>query len=172
MSNNLEIENKYLVEFPASWSGLAELFDGLVDVKRITQTYLRPEKDEPSARVRKTVEGLTGDTSVVYHYNKKKMIEAGVHDEYEKEISKDKYDEFLKDPHPDKVTVEKTRFVFKYKDQIFELDVFKGPLKGLAILEIELKDKDQKVDLPPFLKVIKEVTKDKSYNNFNLATKK
>lgn len=172
MSTKLEIEKKYLIKFPTSWSSLAELFDGLVDVKRISQTYLNPERNEQSARVRRTIEGLTGDTDTVYHYNKKKLVQAGVHKETEYEISKSKYQSHLKDARPDKFTVEKTRFVFKYKDQIFELDVFKGPLKGLAILEIELKNKDDKVTLPPFLKVVKEVTDDKRYNNFSLATKK
>ena len=172
MGTKLEIEKKFLVKFPTSWSRLAELFDGLVDVKRISQTYLKPEGNEPSARVRKTIEGLTGDTDTVYHYNQKKLVEKGVHEETEHEITKKQFENYLKNPHPDKFTVEKTRFVFKYKEQIFELDVFKGPLKGLAILEIELKNRKQKVSLPPFLDIKKEVTDDKRYNNFSLATKR
>jgi len=88
MAKKLEIERKFLVKFPTSWSALSEMFDDLVDVKRISQTYLIPEKDEPSARVRKTVEGLTGDTSTVYHFNQKKPVDSGVHEELEKEINK------------------------------------------------------------------------------------
>lgn len=168
----LEIEKKFLVNFPSSWSDLAEMFDGLIDVKRITQTYLKKEGKEPSARIRKTVEGLTGDTDTVYHYNQKKLVEAGVNKETEYEISEDKYNKLLKNIHPDLVTLEKTRFVFDYNDQVFELDVFKGALKGLVILEIELEDKNQEVELPPFLKIIEEVTKDERFNNFNLASKK
>jgi Uncharacterized protein conserved in bacteria len=171
MAKKLEIERKFLVKFPTSWSALSEMFDDLVDVKRISQTYLIPEKDEPSARVRKTVEGLTGDTSTVYHFNQKKPVDSGVHEELEKEITKSQYEKALKKSHPDKVAIDKTRFVFKYNDQIFELDVFKGHLKGLAILEIELDDKNDTVELPPFLKVIKEVTKDKRFTNFALAEK-
>lgn len=68
--------------------------------------------------------------------------------------------------------MEKTRFVFDWHEQRFELDVFKGHLKGLAIMEIELDDKDDTVELPPFINVIKEVTKDKRFNNFSLADKK
>lgn len=172
MSTKLEIERKFLVEFPSSWEALAEIFDDLVDVKRITQTYLKPEGKDMSGRVRKTIEGLTGDTDTVYHFNQKKPVSAGVHEETEREISKNEYEKFLQKPHPDKVTLEKTRFVFKYNDQTFELDVFKGPLKGLAILEIELEDKDDVVELPPFLPSKKEVTEDKKYNNFSLADKK
>ena len=171
MATSLEIERKFLVHFPTSWAALSELFDGLMDVKRISQLYLKPKGKEQAGRVRKTIEGLTGDTNTVYHYNQKKHVEQGVNEETEHTISKEKYESYLKEPHPDKVTLEKTRFVFKYNDQVFELDVFKGPLKGLAILEIELKDKHDKVELPPYLKLIEEVTKDKRFNNFSLADK-
>ena len=145
------------------------MFDHLIDIKRISQTYLKSENDEPSARVRKTIEGLR-DTDIIYHYNKKKFIEDGVHKESEHEITKLQYENNLKKCHPGKVEVKKTRFVFKWNDQTFELDVFKGPLKGLAILEIELKNIKDDIKLPPFLKVIKEVTKDKRFSNYYLAS--
>lgn len=172
MGTQLEIERKFLVRFPTSWSTLAELMDNLIDVKRISQTYLKPIGTEPCARIRKTVEGLTGDTDTIFHFNQKKFVEDGVHEETEHEISKEKYEKYLKNSHPGKVTVDKTRFVFKFNDQVFELDVFKGPLKGLAILEIELKDKNDKVELPNYLKIIEEVTDDKRFNNFSLADKR
>lgn len=172
MSKNLEhdeIERRFLVKFPKSWKDLSDLFDQLVDVKRISQTYLIPENEEPAARVRKTIQGLTGDTEIVYDYNQKRPMSTGVEKETEYEISKSKYEESLEKAYPGKHEVTKNRFVFKYKDQIFELDVFKGRLQGLAILELELDKKSQPIELPPFLEVIKEVTGDKSYNNFNLA---
>lgn len=172
MATKLEIERKFLVKFPTSWSALSEIFEDLMDVKRISQTYLKAEGDEPSARVRKTVEGLTGDTNTVYHFNQKKPVDSGVHEETEHEITQSQYQKYLNKANPDKVAVEKTRFVFKYNDQVFELDVFKGPLKGLAILEIELEDKNDTVELPPFLKMTKEVTDDKRFTNFSLADKK
>ncbi len=172
MSVKIESERKYLIKFPTSWSALAELFDGIVDVKRISQTYLKAEDGEQSARVRKTVEGLSGDTDTVYHYNQKKPVETGVHEETEHEISEKEYEKYLRKANPDKCAVEKTRFVFDWHDQVFELDLFKGHLKGLAIMEIELDDIDDTVELPPFLKVVKEVTKDKRFTNFSLADKK
>lgn len=173
MGTKLEIERKFLVKFPTSWSDMAELFDGIVDVKRISQTYLKPDPGEQAARVRKTIEGLSGDTETVYHRNQKKPTgDTGVHEETESEISEKEYNKALKESNPDKCAIEKTRFVFKWHDQVFELDLFKGHLKGLAILEIELDDKNDKVELPPFLRVIKEVTKDKRFTNFSLADKK
>lgn len=172
MSTKLEKERKYLVKFPTSWSVLSELFDELVEVKRISQTYLKAEPGKQAARVRKTIEGLAGDKEVIYHFNRKKPVDTGVHEEEEYEITKSQYEKHLKNPHSDKVPVEKTRFVFKYNDQVFELDVFKGRLKGLAILEIELDNMDDTVELPPFLSIVKEVTTDKKFTNFALADKK
>ena len=172
MGTKLEIERKFLVKFPTSWSELADLFDHIVDVKRINQTYLVPEKGEQAARLRKTVEGLSGDTEVIFHYNRKKPTgSTGVHEETEHEISSEEYKKELKKADPKKHEVEKTRFVFKWNDQVFELDLFKGKLQGLAILEIELKDKDDTVELPHFLKILKEVTKDKRFSNYTLADK-
>lgn len=171
MAKKIETEKKFLVEFPKSWADLAELFDDLMDVKRISQTYLKSDDENLSARVRKTIEGLTGDTNTVYHFNKKKLVGKGSHEEEEYEITKKEYESHLKNKRSDKVTIDKTRFVFKYNDQVFELDVFKNALKGLAILEIELPSITTKVELPPFLKMIKEVTEDKKYNNFSLASK-
>lgn len=171
MSIILEIEKRFLIEFPKSWAALAEILDNLVQINRISQTYLSASNNEPAIRVRKTQSGLSGKQEIIYHFNQKSPVETGVHKEKEYEITKSKYEEYLKDTDPKKIAVNKTRFVFKYKDQLFELDIFKGALTGLAILELELKNKNQKIHLPPFIKVIKDVTSDKKYSNYFLADK-
>jgi CYTH domain-containing protein len=171
MSVKIESERKFLVKFPDSWEKLSDLFDNLVDIKRIEQSYLVPKGDEPAERIRKTKEGLSGETSVIYHYNKKKPLETGVHEEEEYEITKKHYEKLLEKSDPKKSEVCKTRFNFMFDKNLFELDIFKGALKGLAILEVELKDIKQKVNLPPFLKIIKEVTSEKNFNNFSLANR-
>lgn len=171
MPTQIERERRFLIKFPSSWDSLAQMLDGLVDIERISQTYLKPKGDEPSPRVRKTIKGLSGETSVEYHFNQKRPVETGAHQETEHKITPKKYEEYLKNPYPGKGEVQKTRFVFEYHDQEFELDVFKGALKGLAILEIELDHKKDVVELPPFLEVIDEVTGEKKFNNFELADK-
>ena len=172
MPVDLEIERKFLVKLPQSWADFAELMDDVIDVKRIWQTYLTPKNGEPAARIRKTVEGFKNETKTVYHFNQKTPTkDTGVHQEKEHTITEKQYQDYLKQADPNKCEVSKTRFVFKYHDQIFELDLFRGHLKGLAILEIELNDKDDIVEIPEFLKVIKEITSEKKFNNFNLANK-
>ena len=51
----------------------------------------------------------------------------------------------------------------------FNLDIFEENLLGLAILEIEVKDMNENILLPPYLKVIKEITTDNFYYVSNLA---
>jgi len=168
----MERERKFLIKLPSSWSSLAELFEYLTDVKRISQVYLKPEDGEQAVRIRKTVEGPKNKTKTLYHFNQKEPVETGVHKEKEHEISEKQYQKYLKQADPSKCEIEKTRFVFDYHDQIFELDLFKGHLKGLAILEIELDDIEETVELPPFLKIKKEITEDKTFSNYSLADKK
>jgi len=61
-------------------------------------------------------------------------------------------------------TVEKTR----YRIDRFELDVFKGKLEGLILLEVELSKTDEEVPLPKGFEVF-EVTGDVRFLNKNLA---
>lgn len=60
---------------------------------------------------------------------------------------------------------------FLYHNQYFELDIFVEPewLKGLTLLEIELTEENDKVDIPPWLGKITEVTADPIYKNYHLA---
>jgi len=169
MPKNLEIERKFLIDFPKSWSQFTELLENVIDIKRISQTYLNKDDDGVSPRVRKSVDGLLGETNVVYTYNKKHFVSNGINEEKEEKISKEEYEKLLKNKSSTNNTLQKIRLVFKYHDQLFEFDLLQNELKGLAILEIELKTKNDSVELPPFLVVLKEVTGDKKYNNFELS---
>ena len=67
--------------------------------------------------------------------------------------------------------IRKTRYCLTYKSQYFEIDVY--PFwKDRAIVEIELLSEKEEIQIPKFLKVIKEVTDDESYKNSALAKKR
>lgn len=64
--------------------------------------------------------------------------------------------------------IRKTRYCLTYNSQYFEIDIY--PFwKDQAIVEIELLNEKEEIQMPKFLKVIKEVTDDKSYKNASLA---
>lgn len=66
-----------------------------------------------------------------------------------------------------KSTLEKTRYIVPYDGHTWEVDIFKGRHRGLALAEIELKHEDETFALPPFIGV--EVTGDPKYYNSHIS---
>ena len=62
----------------------------------------------------------------------------------------------------------KTRYCLCYNNQYFEIDIYPTN-ENEAILEIELNDEHANVDIPDYLSVLKEVTDNPEYRNFNIA---
>lgn len=169
----LEIEKKFLINLPSSWDKISSIFSNLIEIEDITQTYLKSKSNLPHPRVRKSK--LKFADKIKYTFNVKQNVsdsKNAANEETEFEISEKEYKELLENALEENFSLRKTRFVFCYKDQTFELDLFKDDLEGLAILEIELKDPDSKVDFPPFIEIKKEVSKIKEMNNFYLSKKK
>ena len=63
--------------------------------------------------------------------------------------------------------IEKTRYLVKADDLIWEIDIFEGVNAGLSMAEVELKDPLQDLVLPDWIG--KEVTEDIRYYNSNLV---
>lgn len=137
-------------------------------VDHISQFYLLSDKG-----VTKRLRSLRpfGTREYQYIYTVKTNIAPGINEEDEKEISYDEFEDLAHRSNVDhtKATLFKTRYTFDYDDQMFELDIFEKELEGLALLEIELDDMSDKVKLPPFLDIVKEVTEDKKYRNSKIA---
>jgi CYTH domain-containing protein len=156
----IEIERKFLV---------TRVLDGRVrtdgKTKAIVQVYLTPEEGFTSERLRVEI----GLDYKLWHTRKRK-IATGTHDETTVEVSTRQHEEELMQRRiPGSDTIVKTRHVFDYDGQCFELDYFHGHLDGLMVLEIELPSIDTDVRLPPFLVIEKEVTNDVRYSNAALA---
>ena len=62
--------------------------------------------------------------------------------------------------------IDKTRYLVKHIDHVWEVDIFEGKNKGLIIAEVELKSEDEKFFLPNW--TTEEVTNDIRYFNSNL----
>lgn len=157
----LEIERKFLIAYPSI--ALLEKQKGY-NVAEITQTYLQSNKKDCNMRIRKrTNSGIT-----TYTLTYKKDITSLVREEYEEEISKEKYLELLSLKKSGFTSIQKQRHCFFYNKKLFELDIF--PFwQDRAFLEIELDSVDEKALLPSFITIIKEVTNNPKYRNYSLA---
>ncbi len=144
------------------------IWGSAIKVEHIIQYYLRSSK-KVTRRLR--VLRAFGSTEYKYIHTIKKNISSGINEEDENEISLSQYQEWGSSVYRDmsKDPICKTRYTFKYDNQVFELDMFEEALEGLVVLEIELDSMDEKIKLPDFLNVEKEVTSDERYRNSKLA---
>jgi CYTH domain-containing protein len=154
-----EIERKFLIEYP-----------DIENLKKypkseIAQTYLKTD-DGFTSRVRaRMTDGVTK-----YIFTEKKRLTDLTCIENEREISADEYKELLKLADPERTTVHKTRYCLPYNGRIVEVDVY--PFwADRAIAEVEMEDESEKVELPDFIKIIRDVTAEKAYKNASIAKK-
>lgn len=158
----LEIEKKFLLRNPPDFS-IPELAN--CQKIYIEQMYLMKQDGESRIRIRKR--GQHG--SFLYYKTQKKKVAPGVRHEVESMISAKDYEQFKAFRDPNRSPIIKYRHCFVYRSQYFELDVFRYPNPELCLLEIELTEENDKVELPPFLSIAREVTNDPDYSNSELA---
>lgn len=154
----IEIERKYLVQMP----DLSKMPN--FEVVNILQTYLTTNDNTVERRIRQR--GIQGSYS--YYFTEKQEISAMKRVERERRISQNEYLNLLTEADTTLRQIAKKRICFIYKNQYFELDMYEF-LKDKAILEIELTTECTSVDIPDFIKVIKEVTDDEAYRNYSIA---
>lgn len=134
----------------------------------IEQIYLKSDNPDKELRIRKRGQG----GSFLYFLAEKWQTDDPIERvENEKIISSRQFREMRIQRDPGKKIIKKDRICFLWENQYFELDIYKS-LKpfGLMILEIELTEKHDKITLPPFLKIAREVTSEKKYFSANLAS--
>ena len=157
-----EIERKFLIEYPdVAW---LEKQPNCHKVD-IIQTYLlAPKGDEIRVRQR----GENG--SYIYYQTIKRKVSDLKRVEIERRLSQREYLTLLMEADPTLHPVRKTRYCLTWQNQYFEIDVY--PMwQDKAIVEIELSDENADIQFPKELKVIREVTEEEAYRNYNLAQK-
>ena len=156
-----EIERKFLIEYPdLKW------LEGLDNCRKIEiiQTYLKSQEGE-ELRVRQRGE----NGYFTYTKTLKRKVTDIKRIEIEKRLNKDEYLSLLMEADENKRPIRKTRYCLMENNQYFEIDIY--PFwKDQAIVEIELRSEDEKIEFPKNLKVLKEVTEDEKYKNSSIAT--
>lgn len=152
----IETERKFLVKLPS----FEEIEASKAVKSNIVQTYLK--RTDPNIERRVRQRGIDGEFS--YFYTEKRKLSETSREEIERKISEKEYLSLLIEGTK---IVRKDRYCFFYKNQYFELDVYPD-WDNEAILEIELTDEAQKIELPDWLEILKEVTGDEKYSNSSL----
>lgn len=155
----IEEERKYIVEVAGA------LPEDAIE-SEIWQTYLQSEPDA-EVRLRKR---SWGRKEVFVHTTKKKTAE---NEELvtERQINQSLFEMMLSLADPRRNPIHKRRSSFIWKGQYFEVDSYMDQLQGLTILETKGIAQGEDLKLPPFLRIVKEVTGQQEYYNYNLAKK-
>lgn len=157
----MEIERKFLIKYP----DLLRL-DALPNCSKVDmiQTYLKNQPDGTEARVRQR--GQNGNF-ICYRTEKRRLSDT-TRVEVDRRIEIGEYVSFLAEADPDRRPIRKTRYCLTENSRYYEIDIYPEWNKQ-AILEIELKSEDEEVVMPEGIKVIKEVTSDSAYSNYEMA---
>ena len=157
----IEIERKYVIYIPD-----VEIMrkQNQYEYSDIVQTYIASrESVTHRVRARSYVDGHT-----VYTETKKIRIDKMSVIEDESEIDEEKYLSLSRKIKEGTSPVNKRRHTFEYCGQIFEIDVYPG-WKKTCIMETELPDREAKVEMPEFIRIVSEVTGNKKYSNASMS---
>lgn len=157
----IEIERKFLIK-RENMEYISKFCP--VTVCDIIQFYLK-NKNGFERRIRCT--GIDGNYS--YFFTRKKKIKNEGRIELEEKISQKQYIKLLAEEVDVSLNcIKKKRVCFVYNSQYIEIDLFDFS-QDKAVMEIELTSMSQEIRLPEFIYIIKEVTDDDKYTNYNLA---
>ena len=142
---NIEIERKFLVK---------EIPDNLNNFEKtdMTQGYLNTA---PVVRIRRE------NDDYVLTYKGSGLLS---HSEYNLPLNEESFNHLLK--KCDGIIISKTRYKIPIKnDLVAELDIFKGELANLTLVEVEFTSIDEAKSFIPPSWIGEDVTSDKRYHN-------
>ena len=157
---NIEIERKYIIEMP-SVSALAEMQD--YSSSEILQIYLASVP-----RVTHRIRARKYENKTVYTETVKVRIDKISAHEDEHEISEAEFERLRLTRATDTRELIKTRHVFSYGGQLFEIDIY-PEWQSTAILEAELTSRETAVEFPDCIRIVREVSGDKAYSNASMS---
>ena len=141
-----ELEFTYLVkELPSNFKTVA--------AKEMLDIYLPASAHHPNLRIRRA-----GDK---YEITKKQPIEAGDSSRQLETTIPLTVDEFADLQQLPGKRVEKTRFYYQENGINYEIDVFRGALSGLVLVDVEFKSREEENNFVPPKWWLVEVTQEK-----------
>jgi CYTH domain-containing protein len=130
---------------------------------QIMQIYLH--NDTCAERIRERSQETYG--TVYYHTSK--QGKQGNLLETERQISEHEFRTLMLRIEHGTNSVGKNRTCFIWNERYYELDAFDWPFEGLFLLEAERLYARERIEIPPFIHVIQDVSHDPFYSNYHLA---
>lgn len=156
-----ELERQFLIEMPD-----LEVLGAMpnCELVQMIQTYLRSDADH-EIRIRKVM----GKGSA-YSYTEKEIL--GTHKRLvrRRRLTKQEYITLLAQADPERRQIVKTRYCLATLGHYYEIDVHPC-WQDRAILKVDYSGDGSELVFPPEIKVIREVTEDREYDNEVIASR-
>ena len=104
----------------------------------------------------------------MYYLTEKRNVTNLKRIEKEQRLTQNEYLNLLMNADNSMRTIHKTRYCLSNDNNYYEIDIY-PEWNNQAIMEVELSNEDEVASIPPFIDVIKEVTEDEKYKNYNMA---
>ena len=157
----VEIFKKYLVECDEEVLKQLQNENRLPDI-HIYQRYLKSEKGiEKRIRMREK-----GDT-VHYYYSEASVISADKRYKTDRILSEREYRNYFKDLDGDLSPIDIERKSFFRDGHFYKFDIFSFD-RTKALLSIQVQEGEE-IDIPEYIRVIRDVSDDVNYKNYYLA---
>ena len=151
------IEKKYLIRIP-DISYLDKL-GGCSKIK-MTLTYLNGSSQQCDIKLLlRDEDGKKFYQKIIKGNNQKSTIS----------LSAEEYIDELDNKMLDRNPIIKYRYSFIYHSVYYKIDIFED--KDFSILEVDLLSNHETVHFPSFIEVLKDVSEDPNYKNYNLSKK-
>ena len=158
--SHIETERKYIVQKPDA--DVLCRFDDYTE-SDIIQIYL--DDAEKTHRIRRRE--YTGG-KVEYTENTKLRISGMSSVEEERTISAEEYYRLTRNIESGASPLHKVRRTVRYCGLIFEFDYY-DKWEHSCIMEVELPSEAEEIKMPPFVRVLRDVTGIKPYSNHSMA---
>lgn len=161
----IEIERKFVFTYGLD-PGWFRRYDPVV--VPTLQAYLPVDEEGFIPRIRR--QQREGAYSYILERKRETGV-AGVREEEPRPLTKEEFEELMRQRDPTLGIIEKDRHVFFLPDRHrAELDQFHGPLEGLWLLEVELRERGEEILFPPsWGSFLLEVTEKPEFGNYELA---
>jgi len=151
------IEKKYLIHIPDA--SYLDKLGGCSKVK-MTLTYLNSSSEQCDIKLLlRDEDGKKFYQKIIKGNNQKSTIS----------LSAEEYIDELDNKMSDRNSIVKYRYSFIYHSVYYKIDIFED--KDFSILEIDLLSSHETIHFPSFIKVLKDVSDDSNYKNYNLSKK-
>ena len=153
-------KRKYLIEQP---DGQALVKNYNAATVQMMQTYLSSSNPRIERRVRQQKNG----NDYLYFYTEKRLGDDGKTWVTERPISEKEYISYLMEGDMALHSVRKTKYRFTCKERRMEIDIY--PFSSEKAILFIYGNSTEYTEIPPEIKIVREVTGDSAYKNRHLA---